>query len=857
VAAIVCDFRYVLTRDEGSAKGLLLRTLLYQILESNPSILSCLQTSLKVTSPLPERPEDLEDHHYERWLVKALIAASMNARVFIVIDGLDECTYAVQNDILAWIELFCTATSLHPRPRIVVTSRRERPIKQVRQGYPTKRIHVGEQNTQAIAKYCSAMLYSRLAEPVPSMVTRDVRDSLDIVVAELTTRAKGIFLWASLAVDMLTRDFLARRGTFPDKEELRKALKDIPTGLDSLYECLLDRLCLSRRSKFLYVAAWILFAVRPLTLDELNTALQYDVSQPEHSAHDGVSLHGTSPPIMCKGLIEIAPDPLSDTKTVRLVHFTVKEYLLGAGARHVMSSGSANTRITEACVKHLDYCIGNRLRPNYPLFEYAVLHWRFHAEIGDTGGIAQDCLIEAFQWPSLDRISCWSTVYQQLRFPNTPSRSPKRTSLLHVASQYGLRNTIQTLRVKDTLEVLLNAIDDVGYTPLHLACKLGHVDTVSILLSFGADTQATDQDNYTPLHIAARYGHLEVVRLLLAEQNPESFKASHESALYCAVRNGNIDIVKFLIERGADPNCLDRQGNSILTLAASLGNEAVAELALSLENTKWPPSNYGIALVFAAAFGLSGLARSLLHLDETLEHRTPILQQTLITAITYTSEEIADILLVPGCDPNVTNGHDHQHGQSALSMAAASGSERMVNLLLRRGANPNIRDIHTQCTPVIHAITHGQPAIVGLLISHGACIEPKGEYMLGNQSWIFRILTALFIQCANGKGKTDGEGRGGGRQKDERSSKQGTPGSSGRKQGRNPPSGGNGKRKHSDRSSDEDEDYKDQHPSKKEQKIDFPCACPFQAAFPEDHDCLEYTNVARLKLVKHIQFAPR
>jgi ankyrin repeat protein len=848
VAAIFFDFRYVLTQEGGSAKGLLLRALLYQILEKDPSILSDFQKSLDLMNPFPERPEDVDDHHYERCLGNALIAASVNAQVFIVIDGLDECTPAVQNDLMACIEPIYKATYFQPRVRIVVTSRWISPMQRVNEKYPTKQIHLEKENTQAIATYCSARLYSRLMNPAILLGDRhptvpdDARGPLQRLVTEITTRAKGIFLWVRLVVDILVTDFPVQEGLSHGMEEWRKVLQNMPTGLDSLYETLIDRVSPTKILAARHVISWCMYAVRPLTMDELTTAIRYSTERTDSVLYDEIHLQETRPPLerLCWGLLEFVPDPTSHTSLVQLVHSSAKEYLLGVGARHVMPTGLAHTLITKACVDYMDHCSYNELNPQDPLLNYCVFNWGYHAEIGDSAGIAQEFLFDVFYWPSVDRISFWPIMHELFRLQGLPGLPSKSTSFLHVASQYGLCNTIQALPVRVPLGKFLNQADDVGRTPLHYACAYERANIVSLLLRLGADVDAIDKENCTPLHMAVRSGHAGIVRCLLNRgANIGCLDAQRETPLHYAVRKGSTDTVELLLKRGADPNYLDRYGNSILALAAIKGNEAVARLALSLNNTKWPSISYGIALTFAAAFGLSELVRSLLSSKRCVDYRDLYVQQAFIAAIVGASEEIASILIDFGCNPNV---HDHQHGQSALSIAAASGNERVVVFLLQNGADVNIRDIQTGRTPVIHAISYGRPIIVRLLVENGARVElPKHNHMDGNDGWIFRIASALIRLCPNSNDRTHKTKKTGG------PARQNTSSFTRRQSMRKAPIGQ--KRSHPDESPDEDdEDSQDERMNGKHKKYKpLPCACPFQKRFPRQHKCQPKANVQRLK----------
>lgn len=63
-------------------------------------------------------------------------------------------------------------------------------------------------------------------------------------------------------------------------------------------------------------------------------------------------------------------------------------------------------------------------------------------------------------------------------------------------------------------QTIVNAIDNSQSTPLHKAAANGHLTTVQLLLSRGADHLQNDSGN-TPLHWAAASGHAEVVNMIL------------------------------------------------------------------------------------------------------------------------------------------------------------------------------------------------------------------------------------------------------------------------------------------------------------------------------------------------------
>ena len=51
--------------------------------------------------------------------------------------------------------------------------------------------------------------------------------------------------------------------------------------------------------------------------------------------------------------------------------------------------------------------------------------------------------------------------------------------------------------------------DDSGATPLHLACRAGHVPMVEMLIENGAPVNIISTSNYAPVHLAARAGQCQ------------------------------------------------------------------------------------------------------------------------------------------------------------------------------------------------------------------------------------------------------------------------------------------------------------------------------------------------------------
>jgi ankyrin repeat protein len=118
--------------------------------------------------------------------------------------------------------------------------------------------------------------------------------------------------------------------------------------------------------------------------------------------------------------------------------------------------------------------------------------------------------------------------------------------------------------------------DKVSASELREAIGAGDIETVSKLLERGVDLNATLeygppalvlQEQMTPLLWAADCGHADIVKLLLekgADPNTRDYRG--RTALFKAGKN--VPMAKMLLARGADPNVRDQDGATPLWWAA-------------------------------------------------------------------------------------------------------------------------------------------------------------------------------------------------------------------------------------------------------------------------------------------------
>ncbi len=109
-----------------------------------------------------------------------------------------------------------------------------------------------------------------------------------------------------------------------------------------------------------------------------------------------------------------------------------------------------------------------------------------------------------------------------------------------------------------------NSRDTDGTTPLIIASFRTDVEIVKLLIDSGADVNAQDRYNNTPLIQAVRGGSKEIISLLI--EKGAAVNVPNKSILIEAISAfENLEIVKFLLDHGADVNGVSMVTNSSIS----------------------------------------------------------------------------------------------------------------------------------------------------------------------------------------------------------------------------------------------------------------------------------------------------
>ena len=183
----------------------------------------------------------------------------------------------------------------------------------------------------------------------------------------------------------------------------------------------------------------------------------------------------------------------------------------------------------------------------------------------------------------------WDTAGETPGRSRAWNKSKRDNDVSHIPYKEGIKQIFRATRSGDTEKVRSLIFSGVrvdakepneGWTPLHMAASMGHLQTAQFIVMSGVSVNIRDYNGYTPLHVGAKAGNLSIVQMLAtlgADVNAKSMDGF--TPLYVAAEADNLSIVQMLADSGADINAKDKDGFTPLYVAARDGNtEVVREL---------------------------------------------------------------------------------------------------------------------------------------------------------------------------------------------------------------------------------------------------------------------------------------
>lgn len=237
---------------------------------------------------------------------------------------------------------------------------------------------------------------------------------------------------------------------------------------------------------------------------------------------------------------------------------------------------------------------------------------------------------------------------------------------------------------------------------------------------------------------AAAGGHLEIVRLLLdrgADPNlPEEHISPRGHALYSAVYHEHYEIAQLLLERGAHPNAEVESSADALSIAIRNGDQRFVDLLCSYgaASRLHLLAYYGDVKTGAAALAANpALAEHPEALSNAAEQGHEAFVRLLLryrprlaaqVGIAAKTPELTALLFEHGMDANYRSWL----GITPLHEFARKGEIGNAALFVERGADLEARDEHLSSTPLGWAAKYGKADMAAWLLDHGASVNPAG-----------------------------------------------------------------------------------------------------------------------------------
>ncbi|KAL5085108.1 hypothetical protein Trisim1_010896 [Trichoderma cf. simile WF8] len=717
-------------------------------------------------------------------LIEALIASIQGfSAVYIITDALDECP-TLNGERKRLLNSLCDILNAAPDSlHMLCTSRKENDIdKAIRPLLCDPwgaEIDLSVQRKvldDDIGKYIDSILADTEYDTWPTDIKEESRHAL-------IDKADGMFQYVRCQFENLQN--------LSSEDAVRRALGDLPSGLDSTYDRMLLSIDANFRPQVIASLKWLAFSIGLLNLDQL--AEIFMLPSISDDGFDSMSRLFSSIDVLkyFPGLVVTGGSPINGASYVRLAHFSIKEYLTSDRILQSCSSvfafteADAHIHIGRLCLAyhlHISSTIrASNVHEHYEVYhkgnlaEYARGNWAKHVE-----------LIPQASWPAeisrdaaLSLSICSNGLYHMtsgdLELPEAIRRPHlytirsgfRQLTEMVISRSVGVGKYLTQWDVDEGLlwatfdrrKNIMKLLLDKGAQMLNfleIAAWRGDAESVGLLLDYQAETNALAGKMESALRSALWEGHLDVLKLLLsrgADVNSPFDKANYmpiPSYAFLSSRrincSGIVDCLRFLLDNGASDNMKDstslaaalyvaihvkaRSASQLLLDRGANVNELAGEKGYPLQAACYPDCG-------DAAFVEDLLDRGA---DPNAQGGTynTALQAACIETRAHKPEEsmkIIRLLLDRGADVSI------QGGKYGTALQAACYNHDLpiavIKDLLKNGADVNVQGgcygnaLQAACqrnSRYILDVRERDLEIVQLLLDRGADVHAEGGY---------------------------------------------------------------------------------------------------------------------------------
>ncbi|KAH8817564.1 ankyrin repeat-containing domain protein [Flagelloscypha sp. PMI_526] len=692
----VAYYYFEFTNPTTLSEEALLRSLVCQLAGASPAVTRTLHRSHNNGSLQPQLST-------LQGALNELVFASKKP-VFIIIDALDELPVPQRKYLLQFLVMLSASTAAS-KTHIMVTSREEVDIHRALEGKVDFELAVqGDLVRQDIAAFVDRELDAK-------KWTFWSRDAIELARRLLNERADGQFRMVACQIEVLQQ--------VKTYGQLRQVLNSLPKSLGETYDFILEKIPEHLRDLAHRLFAILSFASESISTYELTALLAVELGDGYDSSQlpkfQEINRMVDPLDVVDLGTSLVSRVDYYDGTYLQFAHASVKEHLLSPCASwFFLCEDLAQSMIARSCLTLLaHFQILHKMSPFKFLCRYSARNWCNHVLPNGPPQLLrqQQQIYLSFPWTNM-------TSYDQDMYR-------ERTCTLVSAASGGLCDIVETLlnarswATADLDQALIAAASSQRAEYISIQC-------CHALINSGADVNVFTEDKFSfamfgnrntpPLQAASKAENLEIVRFLIdkgADVNARGVE--YGTALHAAVLRGNLDIAHLLIGKGADVNA--RGSITYGTALHAIASTNDLEMTSSLE-----------------------MARFLIEKGADVDETGGIYVTALQTAASMRNWKFVSFLIEKGADVNVRQG---MHG-TVLHIAAFQGNLEIIKFLIEKGADVSAVggtygtvlqtavskgnwEIKRESTALQTAASKGNWDIVRFLIEEGADVNAVAE----------------------------------------------------------------------------------------------------------------------------------
>lgn len=276
---------------------------------------------------------------------------------------------------------------------------------------------------------------------------------------------------------------------------------------------------------------------------------------------------------------------------------------------------------------------------------------------------------------------------------------------------------------------------------MYIAIQENNIELVNMLLEREVDVERECIDGKTPLNVAICRGLYNLVKLFI----DLGAKVTERLSLLYALRNGHLDIAKFLIERGAESSI--ELMKSVSRLVLNRGYSDVAEWLFNRDSEGLVSQEmYIYYLVKAIKNGNIDMVFLIIGKLEDIDARTGdrfYKETALISATKHKLVPVIELLLEKGAEVTVSD----TRGNTALFYAIQNDNYlEIFKIFLKWGVSVNeLVSTRSKHTALHQGARYCRPDLVEYLLLNGADVNVKDV----NGNTPFHLLFQFCIRCNN------------------------------------------------------------------------------------------------------------